>query len=86
MNVIAMRYAESLFDLAKEEKTIEIYQKDITKIQEVFNNEEIVKFFSHVALQDEIKVDVLKKSFEDKFLYMSIIFYYYLLRKEELNI
>ena len=81
MDIIAMRYAESLFDLAKDEKTIETYQKDITKIQEVFDSEEIVKFFSHVALQDEIKVDVL-----DKYLYMSIISYCYLLRKEESNI
>ena len=33
MDIIAMRYAESLFDLAKDEKTIETYQKDITKFK-----------------------------------------------------
>ena len=76
MDIIAMRYAESLFDLAKDEKTIETYQKDITKIQEVFDSEEIVKFFSHVALQDEIKVDVLKKSFEGQ---VSLYVYNFLL-------
>lgn len=59
-----MRYAESLFDLAKEEKAIETYQKDMLKIQEVFEDESFVKFFSHVAMLDEVKIDVLKKSFE----------------------
>ena len=76
MDSIARRDAASLFAVAKDEKTIETYQKDITKIQEVFDNEEIVKFFSHVALQDEIKVDVLKKSFEGQ---VSLYVYNFLL-------
>lgn len=71
-----MRYAESLFDLAKEEKAIDTYQKDMLKIQEVFEDESFVKFFSHVAVLDEVKIDVLKKSFEGQ---VSLYVYNFLL-------
>ena len=76
MDSISMRYAESLFDLAKEENAIEAYQSDIQKIQEVFSDESFVKFFSHVAVSDEIKNDVLKKSFEGQ---VSLYVYRFLL-------
>ncbi len=64
MNAVAMRYAESLFDLAKEENAVEAYQKDMLKIHDIFEDPAIVQFFSHVALQDDIKVNVLNKSIE----------------------
>ncbi|MEG0277525.1 MAG: ATP synthase F1 subunit delta [Coprobacillus sp.] len=66
MDIISNCYAESLFDLAKEEKSVETYQKDMLKVQEVFKDESLVKFFSHVALLDDIKIDVLKKSFQNQ--------------------
>ena len=66
MDVICSRYALSLFELAKEEKQIEVYQKDMNKIQDVFTDDNFVQFFSHVALQNEIKINVLKKSFENQ--------------------
>lgn len=64
MDIISRRYAESLFELAKEEHAIGEYQKDMEKIAEVFQDESFVRFFSHVALSDEIKINVLKKSFQ----------------------
>lgn len=64
MDTVSLRYAESLFDLAKEENAILLYQKDIIKIQAVFQDESFVRFFSHVALQDNVKLKVLKKSFQ----------------------
>ncbi len=76
MDSISMRYAESLFDLAKEENAIETYQGDMLKIQEVFADESFVKFFSHVAVSDEIKNEVLKKSFEGQ---VSLYVYHFLL-------
>lgn len=76
MDIICMRYAESLFDLAIEERAIDTYQKDMLKIQEVFEDESFVKFFSHVAVLDEVKVDVLKKSFEGQ---VSLYVYNFLL-------
>jgi F-type H+-transporting ATPase subunit delta len=66
MDTVASRYAESLFDLAKEENAIETYQKDIIKIQNVFNDDVFVQFFSHVAVQDDDKINILKKSFQDQ--------------------
>lgn len=64
MDVISSRYAESLFELAKEEKAIETYQKDMLKVQEVFQTDSsFVQFFSHVAIEDEIKISLLDKSF-----------------------
>lgn len=64
MDIISSRYAESLFELAQEEKAIQTYQNDMLKIQEVFQDESFVRFFSHVALQDEVKISILKKSFQ----------------------
>ncbi len=66
MNVISSRYAESLFELAKEEKQIETYQNDIKKVHDVFTDVSFVQFFSHVALRDDVKIDVLKKSFQNQ--------------------
>ena len=66
MDTIASRYAESLFDLAKEENDIQTYQKDIMKVQDVFEDDVFVQFFSHVAVQDEEKINILKKSFQNQ--------------------
>ncbi len=66
MNLVANRYAESLFALAKEENSIEVYQKDMQKIYEVFLDQTFVRFFSHVAIQDDIKIDILKKTFRQQ--------------------
>ena len=57
MDTIASRYAESLFDLAKEENAIQTYQKDITTVQNIFEDNVFVQFFSHVAVQDEEKIN-----------------------------
>ena len=64
MDVIASRYAESLFALAKEENAVEIYSKDIEKISDVFEDDLFVQFFSHVSIDDEDKFQILKKSFQ----------------------
>lgn len=66
MDIISSRYAESLFTLAKEENSIETYYHDMLKVQEVFKDESLVKFFSHVALLDDVKIEVLKKSFQNQ--------------------
>lgn len=66
MESVAAIYAESLFDLAKEENMIESYCDDMKKIREVFEDESFVKFFSHVTLKDEIKMNILKESFQNQ--------------------
>lgn len=65
MNAIAIRYAESLFDLAKEMNQIEAYSKDIDLIRNVFESDpSFVPFFSHVLIEDEAKCALLDKSFK----------------------
>ena len=63
MDIISSRYAESLFELAKEERAIEAYSQDMQKVQEVFSTDSsFVQFFAHVAIEDDIKINLLDKS------------------------
>ena len=66
MDTVALRYAEALFALAKEENAIKQYQKDMEAAEAVFHDKSILQFFSHVAIQDEDKYQVLKQSFHGK--------------------
>ena len=66
MDTVALRYAEALFALAKEENAIKQYQKDMEAVEAVFHDKSILQFFSHVAIQDEDKYQVLKQSFHGK--------------------
>ncbi|MFR7592138.1 MAG: F0F1 ATP synthase subunit delta [Longibaculum sp.] len=85
MDVISRRYAESLFDLAKEEHAVESYQKDMEKIAEVFQEQSFVRFFSHVALSDDIKVNILKKSFENQVSHYVFNFLLLLIKKRRIR-
>ncbi len=76
MDAISMRYAESLFGLALEENAVAAYQTDMQLIQSVFQDPSFVQFFSHVALQDDVKFNVLNKSFNGK---ISIYVYNFLM-------
>ena len=65
MEAVALRYAESLFDLAVEMNQIEAYVKDIDLIRTVFESDpSFVPFFSHVLIEDEAKCALLDKSFK----------------------
>lgn len=60
MEKIAKRYAEALFTLAQEENAVAQYQKDIEKVEAVFQDQSIIQFFSHVSIRDENKYQVLE--------------------------
>lgn len=65
MEVIASRYAETLFDLAQEEKSIEKYATDMQLVNEVLSsNPTFVQFFNHVLINDKDKIDLIDKSFK----------------------
>lgn len=65
MSVIGDRYAESLFDLAKEENKVASYLDDVKLVKEVIDSDpQIVQFFNHVLIQNEEKIDLLDKSFK----------------------
>ena len=55
MNAIAIRYAESLFDLAKEMNQIEAYSKDIDLIRNV-----LIRGVFDEDLYQELAIETLK--------------------------
>ena len=54
MSVVGDRYAESLFDLAKEENKVTQYLDDIKLVGEVLDSDpQIVQFFNHVLIEND---------------------------------
>ena len=65
MSVVGDRYAESLFDLAKEENQVTQYLDDIKLVGEVLGSDpQIVQFFNHVLIENEKKIQLLDQSFK----------------------
>ena len=65
MSVVGDRYAESLFDLAKEENKVTQYLDDIKLVGEVLDSDpQIVQFFNHVLIENGKKIQLLDQSFK----------------------
>ena len=65
MSVVGDRYAESLFDLAKEENQVTQYLDDIKLVGEVLGSDpQIVQFFNHVLIENDKKIQLLDQSFK----------------------
>ena len=65
MSVVGDRYAESLFDLAKEENQVTQYLDDIKLGVEVLDSDpQIVQFFNHVLIENDKKIQLLDQSFK----------------------
>ena len=65
MSVVGDRYAESLFDLAKEENKVTQYLDDIKLVGEVLGSDpQIVQFFNHVLIENDKKIQLLDQSFK----------------------
>ena len=65
MSVVCDRYAESLFDLAKEENKVTQYLDDIKLVGEVLGSDpQIVQFFNHVLIENDKKIQLLDQSFK----------------------
>ena len=65
MSVVGDRYAESLFDLAKEENKVTQYLDDIKLVGEVLDSDpQIVQFFNHVLIGNDKKIQLLDQSFK----------------------
>ena len=60
MSVVGDRYAESLFDLAKEENKVTQYLDDIKLV----SDPQIVQFFNHVLIENDKKIQLLDQSFK----------------------
>ena len=65
MSVVGDRYAESLFDLAKEENKVTQYLDDIKLVGEVLDSDpQIVQLFNHVLIVNDKKIQLLDQSFK----------------------
>ena len=65
MSVVGDRYAESLFDLAKEENKVTQYLDDIKLVGEFLDSDpQIVQFFNHVLIENDKKIQLLDQSFK----------------------
>ena len=65
MSAIGERYAESLFDLAIEENKVDQYLQDIKLIHDVLESDrQIVQFFSHVLVENEVKYQLIDQAFQ----------------------
>ena len=65
MESVAKTYAESLFSLAVEENKVNSYADDMRVVYAVFQEDSnSVSFFSHVLIQDDVKFDLIDKSFK----------------------
>jgi len=63
--VIAERYAESLFELAVEMQAVDKYRKDMKLVDEVLESDpSFVPFFSHVLVPNDVKWELIDKSFK----------------------
>lgn len=86
MDAVAVRYAESLFDLAKEVNQVEAYSKDVDLIRTVFESDpSFVPFFSHVLIEDEAKCALLDKSFKGQVNDYVVNFLKLLVRKKRMR-
>ena len=62
---LAAKYATAIFEIAKEEKNLDGYDKDLGKVRaDVFSIPEAVKFFQNPLVPQQAKKDLLKRALE----------------------
>jgi F-type H+-transporting ATPase subunit delta len=63
-DVVAKRYAEALFQLAKEQKTVDTIEQNLRVVKEVFvANDELRKFLQLPTITKETKKQVINETF-----------------------
>jgi ATP synthase, F1 delta subunit len=65
MNNIALRYAESLFNLANEENQLEVFMNNLLFVGESLDDYDIINFFHHPLVELNKKIEVIEQYFED---------------------
>ena len=62
---LASKYATAIFEIAKEEKNLDGYDKDLGKVRaDVFSIPEAVKFFQNPLVPQQAKKDLLKRALD----------------------
>ncbi len=61
---VANRYAEALFSLAKEQNKVEDWQKEVSQIKEIFQqNPALTEVFTYVKITSDEKHELVTKAF-----------------------
>ena len=62
---LASKYATAIFEIAKEEKKLDDYDKDLAKVRaDVFSIPEAVKFFQNPLVPQQAKKDLLNRALD----------------------
>ena len=62
---LASKYATAIFEIAKDEKNLDGYDKDLGRVRaDVFALPEAVKFFQNPLVPQQAKKDLLKRAFD----------------------
>ncbi|UOQ50253.1 F0F1 ATP synthase subunit delta [Gracilibacillus caseinilyticus] len=62
---VAKRYAEALFQIAKEKETIDFLEAELATVKEVFqSNQEFLKFLHHPKVDADKKKQLLNEAFQ----------------------
>lgn len=76
MDGVAQTYSQSLLELAIEENKVEQYMQEMQEVATLFQDQEIYRFFTSVALSDDDKYQVLNQSLKGN---VSTYIYHFLL-------
>lgn len=86
MDTIASRYAKALFELAKENDKVEIYQKQVKYVHSVIReNKELLEFLKCYTIESSNKKDLLNKIFKDDIDLEVIHFLFLIIDKKRIN-
>ncbi|MBR4903948.1 MAG: ATP synthase F1 subunit delta [Selenomonadaceae bacterium] len=62
---LASKYAAAIFEIAKEEKNLDGYDKDLARVRtDVFSIPDAVKFFQNPLIPQQAKKDLLKRALD----------------------
>lgn len=62
---LASKYATAIFEIAQEEKNLDGYDKDLSKVRsDVFDIPEAVKFFQNPLVPNQAKKDLLRRALD----------------------
>jgi F-type H+-transporting ATPase subunit delta len=62
--IVAKRYAVALFQLAKEQNTIDQFEKELLIVKEVFTtNKDLIDVLNHPKVTNETKKSIVKEAF-----------------------
>ncbi len=65
MSILAARYAEGLFSLAKEKDAVKLYKSQIDFVKECFDDSNALLFFKSYKVSKDDKKKLIKETFKD---------------------